>query len=58
MEQQVLIGAALMVVGTLILLPATTPGIAAVPNIVLAPAAALLAYGTYLVGTSESGRPV
>ena len=58
MDTKVLIGAVLMVVGTLILLPATTPGAAPIPNVALAPAAALLAYGTYLVGTSESGRPV
>ena len=58
MRQQVLIGAALMVVGTLLLLPSLTTGVGAISNVVLVPAAALLAYGTYLVGTSEGGRPV
>ncbi|QLG27625.1 hypothetical protein HUG10_08695 [Halorarum halophilum] len=58
MSQQTLIGAALMVVGTLLFLPGVTPGTATVPNVVLVAAAALLTYGTYLVGTSEGGRPV
>ncbi|WP_425499706.1 hypothetical protein [Halorarum halobium] len=58
MNQRIPIGTALMVVGTLLLLPAATPGTAPVPNVALVPAAALLTYGTYLVGTSEGGRPV
>lgn len=58
MSQQTLIGAALMIVGTLLLLPGVTPGAASVPNVALVAAAALLTYGTYLVGTSEDGRPV
>lgn len=53
-----LIGAVLMVVGTLAFLPGLFPGASTVETLLVLPAAAALTYGTYLVGTEGQGRPV
>lgn len=58
MNQQILIGAALMIVGTLLFLPGAMPSVAGLSSVALVVAAGLLTYGTYLVGTSGDGRPV
>lgn len=58
MERQTLVGAALMVVGTLLFLPGAAPGADLLTSAGLVAAAVLLTCGTYLVGTSEDGRPV
>jgi hypothetical protein len=51
-------GAILMVLGVVLFLPGLRPNTAQMWTYVLVPAAALLTYGTYLVGTSEPGRAV
>lgn len=54
-----LVGAALMLVGTLAFLPGLFPGSSQTTTLVLLPTAALLlTYGTYLVGTDGDSRPV
>ncbi|WP_435124726.1 hypothetical protein [Halobaculum sp. D14] len=58
MNRQVLIGVALMIVGTALFLPSIQPLSSQLTAVALAPAAILLTVGTYLVGTSEGGRPV
>ncbi|KAB1185837.1 MULTISPECIES: hypothetical protein [Haloferax] len=57
-SRNALIGMALMVVGTLAMLPALLPNAAQVTSYALVLGAAALTYGTWLVGTSEDGRPV
>jgi len=58
MENSVIIGAVLMVVGTVLFFPSLAPQSGSLASWALVPAAALLTYGTYLVGTSEPGRAV
>ncbi|UIO99475.1 hypothetical protein Hbl1158_13230 [Halobaculum sp. CBA1158] len=58
MERKVLLGGALMLVGTLLLVPGVSPTAGTPARLALLPAAALLTYGTYLIGTSEDGRAV
>ena len=58
MNRNVLIGAVLMVVGTALFLPGLNAQFGVVAGGVLVLAAALLTYGTYLVGTSGTGRAV
>jgi hypothetical protein len=53
-----LIGLVLMVVGTLALIPGAAPEAAMLEQWLLLPAAAAVTYGTYLVGTEGTGRPV
>jgi hypothetical protein len=53
-----IVGAVLMVVGTLAFLPSIAYGTPPVVSYALVPAAGLLTVGTWLVGTSEEGRPV
>jgi hypothetical protein len=53
-----LVGVALMLVGALAFLPGVLPGTGRTATLVLVPAALLLTYGTYLVGTDGGGRPV
>lgn len=53
-----LVGVVLMLVGALAFLPGLLPSSGQVATIALLPAALLLTYGTYLVGTDGSGRPV
>lgn len=53
-----LIGLVLMVVGTVAFLPGLLPGSGRLATFALLPAALLLTYGTYLVGTDGDGRPV
>ncbi|SDX99582.1 hypothetical protein [Halobellus clavatus] len=55
---RVLVGIALMIVGTLLFLPGIFPGTSQLFTYALVPAAALLTLGTWLVGTSESGPVV
>jgi hypothetical protein len=52
------VGVVLMIVGTLAFLPGMFPGSTGIDTVVLLPAALLLTYGTYLVGTDGTGRPV
>ncbi|MFC7096695.1 hypothetical protein [Halobaculum marinum] len=58
MNRNAVIGAALMIVGTVMFLPGVTSQASQLATLALVPAAALLTYGTYLVGTSERGRAV
>lgn len=58
MERKAMIGAALMLVGTALLIPGLLPTTGALIMFVLVLGTALLTFGTYLVGTSEHGRPV
>ncbi|MCL9816678.1 hypothetical protein [Natronocalculus amylovorans] len=58
LPQQTFIGAALMVIGTLLFLPALTAGSGTFEIVALVAAAIILTIGTLLVGTSEGGRPV
>jgi hypothetical protein len=53
-----LVGVALMLVGSLAFLPGLVPGSGQTATLALLPAALLLTYGTYLVGTDGGGRPV
>lgn len=53
-----LVGIVLMLVGFLAFLPGLLPDAGRVATFALLPAALLLTYGTYLVGTDGSGRPV
>ncbi|MFB6091431.1 MAG: hypothetical protein ABEK02_00295 [Haloquadratum sp.] len=53
---RVLAGVALLVVGSLLFLPAVFPQSAQVFTYLVVPAVALVTYGTWLVGTSE-GEP-
>ncbi len=52
------VGVVLMLVGTLAFLPGMFPTTGQLATIALLPAALILTYGTYLVGTDGSGRPV
>lgn len=58
MKRKAMIGAVLMVVGTVLFLPGLLPGASQLATLALLPAAVLLTYGTYLLGTSEKGRAV
>lgn len=53
-----LIGAALMLIGAVAFLPGLLPSSGQAATLALLPAALLLTYGTYLVGTDGGGRPV
>jgi Ca2+/Na+ antiporter len=57
-SSRVLVGIALIVVGSLLFVPAVLPTASQVFVYALAPAALLLALGTWLVGTSEDGAAV
>jgi hypothetical protein len=57
-SSRVPVGIALIVVGSLLFLPAIFPGTSQLFIYALAPAALLLALGTWLVGTSEDGATV
>ncbi|KAB1198461.1 MULTISPECIES: hypothetical protein [Haloferax] len=57
-SRNAVIGIVLMVVGTLAMLPATLPNADQFMSYVLVVGAAAVVVGTWLVGTSESGRPV
>ncbi|WP_372913052.1 hypothetical protein [Salinigranum sp.] len=52
------VGVVLMLLGSLAFLPGLLPASGQAANLALLPAALLLTYGTYLVGTDGSGRPV
>ena len=59
MEWKALIGVAMIVIGTALFVPGVGPsGADALLMATLVVATALLTAGTYLVGTSEEGRPV
>ena len=58
MERKAMIGVAMMAVGVLLFLPGLLIGVGTLVMIGLVVATALLTAGTYLVGTSEEGRPV
>jgi hypothetical protein len=55
---RVLAGVALIVVGSLLLLPGAFPDASQLFTYALIPAAALVTYGTWLVGTSEGSPAV
>jgi len=52
------VGVGLMIVGTLLFVPGLGPGSSSLILASLVAAALLLTVGTYLFGTSESGRSV
>mgnify|MGYP006275675583 CR=1 FL=1 len=58
MQRKVILGAVLMLVGTVLFFPSLAPQAGSLASWALVPAAALLTYGTYLLGTSEPGRAV
>jgi hypothetical protein len=58
MSSRSVVGAVLMVIGTLAFLLAITPSTPMVTRVALAPAVLILALGTYMVGTDMDGRPV
>lgn len=58
MNRNALVGGLLMLVGTVLFLPGLGTQASQLATVALLPAAALLTYGTYLVGTSEGGRAV
>ena len=54
-----LVGVVLMLVGVVMFLPGLMAGSGRIATLLLLPAALLLTYGTYLLGTDgASGRPV
>lgn len=54
-----LVGVVLMLVGVVMFVPGLLPGSSRIATLTLLPAALLLTYGTYLLGTDGgSGRPV
>jgi len=55
---RVLVGIALIIVGSLLFVPAAFPSSSRLFVYALAPAALFLALGTWLVGTSEDGAAV
>ena len=57
-SKKALVGAVLMIVGTLAFLPSLVPNAGGVSVYVLAVAALVLTAGTWLLGTSGGGRPV
>jgi hypothetical protein len=58
LTQRGLVGVLLMIVGTVALLPGTSPDATTLLTWILLPAAALLTLGTYLVGTDVRGQAV
>ncbi|MFC7137488.1 hypothetical protein [Halobaculum litoreum] len=58
MERNAIIGGVLMLVGTVLFIPGLGAQASQLATLALLPAAALLTYGTYLLGTSEDGRAV
>lgn len=58
MNRDTVIGGVLMLVGVLLFLPGLLPDAPQLWQAALVPAAALLTYGTYRVGTSNEGRAV
>ncbi|WP_148415251.1 hypothetical protein [Haloferax sp. KTX1] len=57
-SKKAVIGMALMIVGTIAMLPGTLPNSAQVMSYAVVLGAGALTLGTWLVGTSEDGRPV
>ncbi|WP_411964183.1 hypothetical protein [Haloferax sp. YSMS24] len=57
-SRNALIGVVLMLVGTLAMLPAALPNTAQITSYAVLAGAAAIVLGTWLVGTSEGGRPV
>lgn len=59
MDRKMMIGGVLMLGGMGLFVPVLGPGVEGLLNLLLVPAAALLVYGTYLVGTSgDDDEPV
>ncbi len=58
MDRKSLLGAALMLVGIVLFVPGIQPTSGGLSVITLLAGTLLLTAGTYLVGTSEGGRPV
>ena len=58
MDRDMAIGGVLMLAGILLFLPGLQPDASQLWQAALVPAAALLTYGTYRVGTSNEGRAV
>ncbi|ERH13799.1 MAG: hypothetical protein J07HB67_02845 [halophilic archaeon J07HB67] len=58
MDRDIAIGGVLMLAGFLLFLPGLRPNASLLWQATLVPAAALLTYGTYRVGTSNEGRAV
>jgi hypothetical protein len=57
-KPKILAGAALLLVGTAIILYVSSAGEAVLPGLIGSAAALGMAAGALLVGTSEGGRPV
>lgn len=58
MNRDVLLGSVMMIVGIVLFVPGLQASASTLWSYMLLPAAVLLTYGTYKVGTSESGRAV
>ena len=58
LPQQTFIGAALMIIGTLLFIPGLSAGSGTFELVALVAAAVILTIGTLLIGLSEGGRPV
>ena len=58
MTPRATVGAELMLVGTVMFVPGLAPQAGQLATLALLPAAVLLTYGTYIVGTSGGGRAV
>lgn len=57
-EHKGTVGLVLMVLGTLAFVPALFPNAEGFSSYILLPAVVVLTLGTYLVGTTNDGRPV
>jgi hypothetical protein len=57
LTKRTIAGIVLILVGSVLLLPALGVEATGLPVVALAPATVLLAAGTYLVGTDVSGKP-
>ena len=58
MDRDIALGGVLMLIGILMFLPGLQADASLLWQAALVPAAALLTYGTYRVGTSNDGRAV
>jgi hypothetical protein len=57
-NRQVALGALLMIVGVITMIPGILPNASQLSTLALIPGAASLVYGTWLVGTSGDGTAV
>ncbi|AFK20140.1 hypothetical protein E6P09_14510 [Haloferax mediterranei ATCC 33500] len=57
-SRKAMLGMVLMIVGTIGMLPGMLPAAKQMMTVALVPGALALTLGTWMVGTSEGGRPV